>query len=63
MEYFSTVRLGVFNTLGELVQTQSASVAAGENTIDLNLNGLPPGAYIVRLTDGKSVGSVKLIKQ
>ncbi len=40
MEYFSTVRLGVFNTLGELVQTQSASVAAGENTIRLEFKWL-----------------------
>lgn len=63
VERSGTVRLVLFDVLGKMVQTRTVPSTSGMNTVEMDLQGLPEGAYVVRLTDGRAVGSVRLIKQ
>lgn len=63
VERSGTVRMGLFDLLGKMVQMRTVSATSGTNTLDMDLQGLSAGAYVVRLTNGRSLGSVKLIKQ
>ena len=54
-EKFSSV--DVYNLLGQKVLSQNGS------TSEINMSGLTSGAYIVKLTDGISVKSIKIIKE
>ena len=59
----SPVQLSVVNLLGVTVQTREANLVAGENQLDLNLQQMPAGTYIVRLFSGNSGMAVKVVKQ
>ncbi len=49
---------------GNTIYNKSLYLTTGDHYIDLDVNGdLPPGMYILTLTDGKGVKSAKLIKQ
>lgn len=59
----STARLTLINLLGETVQDRSWSVAAGANQTELDLRGLPAGAYFARLSAGSTSATIKIVKQ
>lgn len=51
----------LYDLLGKRIASGSALLGAGSHAFDLNLAGLPAGAYIFRLTnDGTEIGSVIL---
>ena len=47
--------LSISNMIGEIIETKSLSVEAGENSLNLNLSGYSKGNYIIQLKhDGLS---------
>ena len=42
----------MFDVTGKMVHQQSNSIDQGDNSIDLSINQLPEGYYVVQLTDG-----------
>jgi hypothetical protein len=59
----AAAQITVFNLFGSVVQQQFVQLAAGTNRMDINLQGLPSGSYIVRVSTPDATGSVTLIKQ
>ncbi|MCC6370615.1 MAG: T9SS type A sorting domain-containing protein [Bacteroidia bacterium] len=55
------VKVNVINLLGEVVSSTSFAGQLGDNTINLNLNGLAKGIYMVNVQAGGSSGNSKLI--
>ncbi|MDR1112763.1 MAG: T9SS type A sorting domain-containing protein, partial [Bacteroidales bacterium] len=55
----STVRAELLDMTGRTVRTEQ--FAAGVNT--LNLSGLPPALYILKLTDDHHITTMKIIKK
>ena len=53
----------VSDLLGRTVLTRALTLPAGENQLDLNLQGLPAGTYAVRLSVNGGSATVKLVKQ
>lgn len=62
-EHTGIYRLDILDLSGTALQTQTIPVGPGTNTQDLDLALFPSGAYVVRITDGKKIGSTQLIKQ
>jgi peroxidase len=54
------VHLNIFNTGTALVKSQTASAGAGGT--DINISELPPGVYIVTISNGKDLKTFKLVK-
>ncbi len=51
----SSVKIDITNTLGQIVKTVSATDVAGEQTIQVKVNGFAKGMYFVTVTaDGKA---------
>jgi Zn-dependent metalloprotease len=57
-----SARLSVYNLLGEALQVRAVELAAGSNQLQLSLETLPAGVYVVRL-DGEAVNAaVQVVK-
>ena len=59
----ATVQLSLTNLLGQTLQTRTVESAAGQNSFDLNLQGLPVGTYLVRIQTDNAGALVKVVKQ
>lgn len=57
------VQLSLVNLLGQTLQNRTVESAAGQNSFDLNLQGLPTGTYLVRIQTGTTGALVKVVKQ
>lgn len=57
------VQLSLTNLLGQTLQNRTVESAAGQNSFDLNLQGLPIGTYLVRIQTGATGALVKVVKQ
>ncbi|MBA3662940.1 MAG: T9SS type A sorting domain-containing protein [Bacteroidetes bacterium] len=55
------VMVSVYNTVGQLVKTTSASGTIGENRVNLNIEGLSSGIYMVKVKAGGLTSTKKLI--
>jgi endonuclease/exonuclease/phosphatase family metal-dependent hydrolase len=55
----TTMKLGVYNILGEVIMQESIVLNKGENHITRSMPWLKPGMYIVRLSDKDSRAVVK----
>ena len=53
----------VSDLLGRAVLTRALTLPAGENQVELNLQGLPSGTYAVRLSVNGGAATVKVVKQ
>ncbi len=49
------------NMLGQVVLEQSADLVQGNNTVDLDVNSLTPGVYVVAVKSGQSAVTTKVI--
>ncbi len=56
------VQVDLVDPLGRVAFSQNWRAAAGENRFDINLNGLPSGAYVIRLTGGSAVSTMQVVK-
>jgi Zn-dependent metalloprotease len=55
--------VSVHDLLGKTLQSRSVQLAVGQNFLDLNLQELPIGTYIVRVTTPQTGAALKLVKQ
>jgi hypothetical protein len=54
-----TLSLTIFDEMGRPVQAQMLHLVRGDNPIDIEVGQLPPGNYVLALTDGHTSHSVK----
>ena len=54
------VNVRIFNTGNSLVKSQTA--AAGTSGTDVNISELPPGIYIISISNGKDLKTFKMVK-
>lgn len=57
----NNISISLFDVTGKMVHQQSNSIAEGDNSIDLSINQLPEGYYVVQLTDGATQIREKLL--
>jgi hypothetical protein len=57
----SLVKMKLINVIGQIVKSYEINGTAGENVVDLDLNGLTAGIYFVNLQSGNNTVSKKLI--
>ena len=55
--------LRFYNELGQYCRGQRATVPAGPSLLTLDVAGLRPGFYVLRLTDAQGSRSVKVVRQ
>lgn len=55
-------RLQLYNPHGTLLKSEILNLNAGENHHHLELNNLPPGLYVIRITDGYTLLNKKILK-
>jgi hypothetical protein len=55
------VTISMFNSIGQMVSTQTSALSQGTNVVDLNVAGLAAGIYFVNVQEGTSMISKKLI--
>ena len=53
----------IFNILGNSVYSEELKTISGTNKLNININGLPDGIYLLRATIGENFYSAKIIKQ
>ena len=53
--------MNVFNTIGQIVKTISAKGNVGENKMNVDLNNLAPGIYMVKVNVRNTTSTKKLI--
>jgi subtilisin-like proprotein convertase family protein len=58
----ASLRAEVFDATGRLLHSLEIPSAGGHSATTINLQHLPPGAYLLRLSDGKQWGGVRLVK-
>ncbi|TXF88044.1 T9SS type A sorting domain-containing protein [Neolewinella aurantiaca] len=58
----SQATLEIYSPNGQLLETRSAYLSAGENTFQLSAKDWPVGVYSVRVTDGSSERWTKVVK-
>lgn len=58
-----SARLSVTNLLGEVLQSRSVELSAGDNTFDLELSELPVGMYVVHLNTSRAQGAIVVVKR
>ncbi len=56
------LRMEIYDAAGRKIQTVDAQPNAADFATDLNLTNLPSGIYLLRMTDGKSSGAMRLVK-
>jgi hypothetical protein len=54
-------KLRVFNALGDVVSEQNLNLSQGQHKVDLHLNQLSPGVYLVNLRSGQSTLTKRLV--
>ncbi|MBA2613522.1 MAG: T9SS type A sorting domain-containing protein [Bacteroidetes bacterium] len=59
----SGIAITVLNAIGQVVKTTKAQGQVGENNIDIDLNGLATGIYIVNIKVGNANSTKKLVVQ
>ncbi|MCS7036932.1 MAG: M4 family metallopeptidase [Saprospiraceae bacterium] len=59
----SPVRAEVTDLLGRTTRTLAQELTAGAQQLDLDLQGLPAGTYVVRLWAGSATAALKVVKQ
>jgi hypothetical protein len=59
----SSVDITVMNAVGQVVKTNKAQAQAGQNSINIDLNGLSTGIYMVNVKVGGATSTKKLIVQ
>jgi hypothetical protein len=57
------VQIAVNDLLGRTVQQHNWTLPQGENQLDLSLQGLPSGTYLVRLLAAGTGATMKVVKQ
>jgi hypothetical protein len=57
----SAVTINVYNAIGQLVQTSKTPSAFGKTDLNLNVEGLTPGVYMVNIKAGGLTSTKKLI--
>lgn len=57
----TTVSVTVANMIGQVVSTSSTEGSAGENNVNVNVNGLPKGIYMVTVKVENATSTKKLI--
>lgn len=57
------VKICIYNTIGQLMKETNTQAISGENKIDLDLNGLASGVYMVKVNAGKTTSTKKIIVQ
>lgn len=57
----SKVELSVINIMGQMVKHTVTKAEAGQNTIDIDLNGLSKGVYMVNVKIGTATSAKKLV--
>jgi hypothetical protein len=57
----SKVELSVVNMIGQVVNTTVTDAQAGQNNINVNINGLSKGVYMVNVKVANSTSTKKLI--
>jgi len=55
------VNVNIFNTIGQLVKTTNPKGQPGENKMNVDLNDLSPGIYMVKVNVGNATSTKKLI--
>lgn len=56
-------QLQLFNLSGQLVEKISAPAAEGDNQIELNIQHLPDGMYLIQLRNGDQMQTQRFLKQ
>ncbi|MHC1775279.1 MAG: T9SS type A sorting domain-containing protein [Lentimicrobium sp.] len=57
------ILISVVSMTGQVVQTENAQLNRGRNEIGLDINRLPNGVYVIRLSDSQGrTASIKLVK-
>ena len=54
-------KLRVFNTLGDMVSEQNLNLNQGQHKVELNLDQMSPGVYLVNLRSGESTMTKRLV--
>lgn len=63
-ELASSAVISLHNLLGETLMTRTVQLAAGKNQLDIDLQQLPAGNYVVRIaTENGGGAAVKLVKE
>jgi hypothetical protein len=52
-------RVSLFNSLGVLIKEETIT----DETLQLNVSGLPEGVYIVEIKNGEKISTTKVIVQ
>ena len=61
METTKDLEITVFDNIGQIIQTQSLSAVKGQN-IDFDLSNQTNGVYNIRISDGQSIISKRIVK-
>jgi hypothetical protein len=61
MKNNTNIKINVVNLMGQTVKTFEHSAEAGTNNIQMDLNGLSKGIYLVNVTAENNTGTKKLI--
>ena len=62
----TAVQLNIFSSKGQIIMSKSVQLNTGKNLVDIDLSGLAPGAYFVKLSNNNHIeftGNKTLIKQ
>ena len=57
----TSVDLVILNTMGQVLKAMKIQGQIGENNVNLDLNGMSTGIYIVNVKVGNSLSTKKLI--
>jgi hypothetical protein len=57
----AAVTVYVYNMVGQLIKSASVAGVSGENKIDLSLESMTPGMYMVKVKAGNSTSIKKII--
>lgn len=64
LERQDNVEISITDITGKLVSTKSIKAIAGNNSVQMNVNGLSNGIYLVNyLVNGQKIQSLKMIKE
>lgn len=55
------ISVSIFNTVGQLVKTETVQAQAGTNTVNINLTGISSGIYMVKVSGSSGAKTQKLI--